>query len=148
VPPPLLTFGFSARTMESLRKWKAPSMDCLKRSPGCTRKQDCPWQQQPCCKVSVSGTLYSDDSLGKANTVCHTAHCAARLGFAYIQSSTASSTLPGWKRNTPPPDGPFFIVCISTVSCQRCVAPLEGRSPAWIHEEFLRCSTSQCMEET
>ncbi|AQK81047.1 Putative MAP kinase family protein [Zea mays] len=73
VPPPLLTFGFSARTMESLRKWKAPSMDCLKRSPGCTRKQDCPWQQQPCCKVSVSGTLYSDDSLGKANTVCHTA---------------------------------------------------------------------------
>lgn len=82
VPPPLLTFGFSARTMESLRKWKAPSMGCLKRSPGCTRRQDCPWQQQPCCKVSVSGTLYSDDSLGKANTDCmshSTLHC--EVGF-------------------------------------------------------------------
>jgi hypothetical protein len=31
-------FGFSARMMEYLRRWKAPSMDCLKRSPGCTPK--------------------------------------------------------------------------------------------------------------
>ena len=68
---PQLMFDVYIRMMKSLRKWKVLSMDCLKRSLGCTPRLQWPRADSNLVARFLSGKLYADDKTARESKTLH-----------------------------------------------------------------------------